>query len=486
MGDNNATIVLILLVVVGLFFIFATYMNTKTWRALHVTFLFLAFIAANVFLVLAAANMKARAAWLKVEEELVKQQAKLKDEVELKKSGDRKIPKDVLGWRDYREMVHRAVLDRGRVWRKLTAAEAPQIATPGASDSEVKVTLNVGAGVLEGQAPKPHNMTERTVVYAFKDLSTPEASKYIYLGEFFAAAVTETSISLTSTMPLTSGEQGLIAGAQPWILYETMPRDSQQAYNVDPQVTLANLFTDAQLQSVLADYQRDGKPAEANDPPENVYAKVKFLKDYKYTVDAPEGRSPVGQDSRSDIFDTQGQALIPSLQRGKEVEFKTGATAELLYSGKDSKGDVQIPGAEQLAEQGIVEVVEKVYRRKLNDYSYEFRHIWARKRQIVASLHTLEYELNRVTKEIATTEANIKLQKDRITKLESDKTRVVDEKQKITTYANQLEKVFQNAKQQFNSLIVRNNALHEEILSTTKRLLTDVNRRTATPASVNR
>jgi hypothetical protein len=70
--------------------------------------------------------------------------------------------------------------------------------------------------------------------------------------------------------------------------------------------------------------------------------------------------------------------------------------------------------------------------------------------------------------------------------LESDKTRVVDEKQKITTYANQLEKVFQNAKQQFNSLIVRNNALHEEILSTTKRLLTDVNRRTATPASVNR
>lgn len=488
MGDNNAIVVQILSVVVLLFMFFVTYMNTKTWRALHVTFLLLVFVAGYAYLVLAGLNMKSRAAWMKVVEKNEREVEKLKADLELKQVGERKLPKTVLGWRDVREAIHRTILDRGRVWRNLTFAEA-QAGDGNAAEAEVKVTLK-STPPVEGQPGKPIVIEEKTLVYAFKDLSANDATKYVYIGEFYVSALAEGSVSLTSTMPLTAAEQGLVAGNQPWVLYELMPQDSHQAFTNDPNVALETLlspemFSSAQLhQATLDDYKRDGGPAKDTDPPETVFAIVKFEKEYKMTVDSPDPRSPISNDGRTSPFDAEGQAYLPTLRRGKEVEFKPGDVAEILFSGKDNKGDIQFPGAEQLAEQGIVTIQEKIYRRPLNDYSYEFRHIWARKRQILASLRTLEFELKRVKAEIAATEANIKLQTDRAEKLDADVAKATDEKEKITKYVAQLNQVFLEAKQQFNALVVQNNSLHQQIVSATERLLSAAERRRATPASL--
>src|SRR3954464_7541517 len=76
----------------ALFFIFLTYMNTKTWRWLHVTVMFLVFVASATFCVYAAMTVKTRAAWMKLNDNLEKQVATVEDELAKVSRGD---PNDV-------------------------------------------------------------------------------------------------------------------------------------------------------------------------------------------------------------------------------------------------------------------------------------------------------------------------------------------------------------------------------------------------------
>ena len=50
--------------VVALFVIFLTYMSAKSWRWVHVTFMFLTFVAAFVFCIYSAMVLKTRAKWV--------------------------------------------------------------------------------------------------------------------------------------------------------------------------------------------------------------------------------------------------------------------------------------------------------------------------------------------------------------------------------------------------------------------------------------
>src|SRR4030095_16575992 len=101
----------------ALFFIFLTYMNTKTWRWLHVTAMFFVFAASLAFLYFAAATLKTRSKWIKLHDDTEKQVNALRDQVEKVTRGDpldvqHKTPSVV----SVREELGRTILDRGRVW----------------------------------------------------------------------------------------------------------------------------------------------------------------------------------------------------------------------------------------------------------------------------------------------------------------------------------------------------------------------------------
>src|SRR4051812_21305239 len=113
MGGNEVVIVQILAVVAILFFCFITYMNTKTWRATHVTFLFLVFGAAMTFSVYASLILKTRKAWQKITKELVEREEKDEENVKLVIGGTSAAP-GLVAWR---EALRREMIDRGRVWR---------------------------------------------------------------------------------------------------------------------------------------------------------------------------------------------------------------------------------------------------------------------------------------------------------------------------------------------------------------------------------
>ena len=119
--SDYAIIFQVLGAIVALFVIFLTYMSTKTWRWVHVTFMFLVFVASFTFCIYAAMVLKTRAKWIKEHDTLEAQLTKTNDEVERVTRGD---PKDVEGKNEslisVREELSRVTLDRGRVWRGCT------------------------------------------------------------------------------------------------------------------------------------------------------------------------------------------------------------------------------------------------------------------------------------------------------------------------------------------------------------------------------
>src|SRR5437762_334478 len=109
MGGNEVIIVQILAVVLILFFCFVTYMNTKTWRATHVTFLFLVFGAALAFSVYTSLILKTRKAWQKINDELAKREDKAGISVKESMYGTSAANP---GLAAFREAVRRELIDR--------------------------------------------------------------------------------------------------------------------------------------------------------------------------------------------------------------------------------------------------------------------------------------------------------------------------------------------------------------------------------------
>ncbi len=114
-------------------------------------------------------------------------------------------------------------------------------------------------------------------------------------------------------------------------------------------------------------YVRDGKEAQADDPPENVWVQVKFLKTTVIPVDS--GTNQVTKDSP--FYDANGLAISPHLRRPAddkpEVTMKLGDTAVI----KQEK-------FEELSKDGVCEKVATVYGRPLNDYKHHFHRILTR------------------------------------------------------------------------------------------------------------
>ena len=501
MGGNEVVIVQILAVVLILFFCFVTYMNTKTWRATHVTFLFLVFGAAIAFSVYASLIAKTRKAWQKAVAQLEKQHEAEKVKVHEINYGSSDKPQTQPGLAAHRAAIQRTIIDRGRVWRDLgfKGAEA-QPPAEGSENATVVVNLRTAPADDRGEKADWTKMAKDTIVYAFKDLNPalPHTS-YLYVGEFNATDTTETSITLTSTSPLTPGDRGLVNGNQPWILYERMPADSQAVFSHDATqfeaaIKPSDVFKDAD--DILWEYERDGMTLEEVNKhrvdhmqlelspierQERMFAEVKFLKDHKFAVDAGQAVPPdVGN---ADFFDSTGKALDPRLRRGGELSFKAGDTSELIYTGaRDKDGQLLEKGAQELEEDGVLEVSRTIYRRPLNDYAYAFRHIAARSNQVSESLALVNKELAVVAAEEKAATESFKYRQDEKTKLLEDQTKLLAEKAKITKYAADLDASYRGVRSELSRLFKENAALHDSIIAANEKLTREIEARSSTTA----
>lgn len=226
-------------------------------------------VAAIPYFYLAARALKMSTNW---HEKAVKYEARLeqlREENERLLSGYEKEDGTVVaGIRQYRNELYRLLLDRRRVWLNCD----PKIKL-GREDGTAEITLTIGS-------PTPHEIAEKTVVYAFEDIDVRQKGRY--MGQYIVSEVPdEKQIVLVPTGILSPRQvENLASAKRPWILYELMPRDDHEVF-----ATLSDEQLRAMLPaSTVQEYLKDGKPASPEDPAQRI-VEGKFVRPLReYTV----------------------------------------------------------------------------------------------------------------------------------------------------------------------------------------------------------
>lgn len=477
----------ILLALVALGFIFLTYLNTKTWRWVHVTVTFLVFVASVTFCVYAAMTLKTRAKWIKEVDNLEKQLATTEAELQRVTSGEASAiegkPESLIA---LREELARMVIDRGRVWRGTV---------PNIDRRTGAVTL------LTSPPPDPNNPTPppakknniavKTILFAFREAQEGPDKPIVpaaFIGEFKATAVTDNSVTVEPTMPLTPEQIAAGSAAGTWMLYEVLPVDGHDWFQGTPEERLAPLAAAAglerwppqKLQSVAAPYLRDGEEAGPNDPPENVWYEVRFEQEFEVPVDAPLVNS-----LDSEPFDSEGRALLSRLRRGTTPD----EIGKVVFGPKDGQIQTAIldqQTAEGLIQQGIAKLERRIFRRTLQDYDRLFHAFNERLAELNSRIRQLDQDNKAIIASTEKAEQQAKLVEELKAKATADLAKKNYELAELTRYKAALEAQFTTVQQELSQLYLANKALGRELARRTAELTEEIDRRTREATASNR
>jgi hypothetical protein len=458
----------------ALFFIFLTYMNTKSWRWVHVTFTFLVFAASIAFSIYAAMTLKTRSAWVGLHDKTEKQVEELMVQVQRTTRGDPKDP-SAPSLVSARAKLAETIIDRGRVWRGCIPAIDPRAGT-----INVATTPPPDPNLPAPPPAKKNNIQPKTVLHAFREGQIPSADgtplivPVAYIGEFEVSAATDNSVTLVPTMPLAPDQQA--AGTGPgqnylpsWTLYENMPVDGHQWFDgtdEQRQAILPKIIPQPALQA----YLRDGREANPNDPPEHVWSEVKFLKDYEVAVDASAATI------ESEQFNSEGQAVTPRLQRKGEGEdagkVKFGPEPPRIPTAILDKQT-----AEELRASGIVEIVKSIYRRPLNDYERKLHGVNDRVVELNDRLRQLDMDNKALLASTEKANEQSKLVEELKVKLTDDLQKTVYERDEMQKYVAALTDRLTTVQMELSQLYRSNKVIAKEMAELNTRITEDIDRR---------
>lgn len=420
-------------------FLVSLIMSYKTWRWHTMLMLFLVLCAAGTFYGMSMELLRIHSVWRepynKLTEQIAQEQQRIRD---LKEGVFLEDGKRDPGFPTVSELeveVREAVVERGRNWTGVK----PQ----GDAGGDGTVTVQI-------DTPFPAQIKQEMLLYAFStsqdlptisDLEVAEGEVPLgpYLGIFRVTNVQEftedgapvgedpaapeeaeapadplgggpepvagegeeeaapepiassgrTMVTLQPEWRATGLELGRIAAAvgpdATWALYEKMPVDNRFFFAELDDAIIDKLFPEG----VEEEFIRDLEPAAEDDPPAQTYVEVKFLKEYTLPNVSTE--------------------LYPDEPTEEPQVMKPGDTAWLAEATVVTPQGTEIPGATDLAEQGIVKPVEDTqprFERDLRDYDAIFQADYvarARLREEIASI-TRKIAINRATAEAANVE----------------------------------------------------------------------------------
>jgi hypothetical protein len=194
-----------------------------------------------------------------------------------------------------------------------------------------------------------------------------------------------TAISLQPVRPLDERQRVALQTQADWTLYEILPADGHDVFAGMSEETILSLFPADErvpmdkFREAVQEYVRDNTNAKNEDPPERVYAKIKFVSDHTIQVDI-DGEA-VPEENR--VYDTRGRAIPEELRQGHPTDFKAGDVKEF-----DSET------AKRLVDQGVAEVVDEPsrYVRWLRNYELIFRYAHDANSNVQQSISGVEAE----------------------------------------------------------------------------------------------
>lgn len=481
---SNPLVVQIIGGAVALFFIFLLVMCWKTWRILHILSAFFVFAAACTFLVLASLVLKTQAAWRShYEAHVVALDKQRAEETKLVHGDLTVVQQSEDNIRDLRARLNDETHDRGRVWRECTPMAAV--------DAVTFRVRTVPPNQPQDEAPEPNGITERLVLYVFAEKEHKDGWKVPghYLGEYAVMEATATEITISSLLPLEPDQIQIIQkGGATWVLYEVMPVDSHEVFaemdeaerrlvgmNKD---ALAEYFPNTfnwpaeRYDKFLDTFARYNRDITDDDPPEETWVLIRFLKEHTIPVDSDTPQSLLEGEAR--FFDSSGRALDARLRRGDD--------GNVTFAAGDS-GFFDLDTANALIEDGICEKVRAVYRRQLHDYARFFRETYFRHRKLDESIQRQRRDTETLVglrNNVEAQQAAKQMEKD---KLASDLAGFRKELSEINAYTQALTAGWEASRSRLSELYRRNLALGAELNQIQTQLAAEINRRTTSAAA---
>lgn len=467
--DSN--LALILVTVFLLVYFFLAYMSMKTWRVVHVLMVFLVLISAAFFTVLAAAALRTQQVWRTEVNQLRLDVADLQQQRDELANGKlMEVVQTTASLRSEKAELHRALIDRGRVWRNATVIQV-------LNGPPQQISLTIVAPALEGEQQVVHRIDEKMVLHAFSEVQTEEPWKTPgpYLGEFEVTARNDTTITITPTLPLTAAQQGQLQ-AGTWTLYETMPLDSYYAFeNLDGEALrkLAprnNLPGDV-YEAIIDQYVRHGtNQIQPTDPPERVWRKIRFKRPHQVAVDSDQSATAPSQG----FFDmASGRTIYSKLKQTEAAtSFDIGETAIF---------DPQT--AQKLIDDGVGEEIEKIYIRPLHDYAAMLRDIHRQKTIILAKNAAIDQYTKTLEATIEKGREQQAFREEERTKLQHDVAGFQREQKAITQVVAEFEKQIAAINAQKSQLYRGNNDLASRLVRIRKYLADKINAANAAAAA---
>jgi hypothetical protein len=381
------------------------------------------------------------------------------------------------------------------------------------------------AAPVRPAGPPPNRIEVDTVLYVFvDDLAPPEfiadtappaiklppgtkIPRY-YLGEFRATAATDTTVTLSPVFPLSPVDVAVMRENRTWSLYETLPVDGHEVFSLTPdtggnlnesaeQVSIFGEMTPVVLQTIIPppvrqhyesdqafqlatqrhavrmqNYLRDGKRASNDDPPLNVWLKIRFKEKHSEDVDSGAKVSALQLGATDDFFD-RGLAEVAMLQRGGKAEFNPGDIA--VFPQEDANRLLQEKTADG---KPICELIEPVYVRTLNNYAFLFRDILFRQSRVMADIARIQRDIAQIKKSQEHVNQQLVVARAEQAKLNTDIEKTTFEKTKITEYHATLEKSLNDLKAKLSVLYRANLQLEAELEDLNQRRTDEINRRT--------
>jgi len=457
-----STSIQIVLALLTVLLIVALVFSWKNWRAHTIALVALNFIAAAVFGYLATRTLRTHAVFTKATEkaraakeygylDYLERIAKTEKEIQGLRNGQEDDGKRLAGIVEVQEELGFLLKHRGRAWIKCNAT-----------------TDKIGSRNITVTIPDAHGITKDSLLYVFRDTEDENKQKRpedrdlgTYIGEFRVKSVAGAKIELElGHQPLSSDSRNLQATSVS--VYEVMPVDNHDWYAADEALRTMfakRLEADSKLKDkVLAEFERDGKEAKADDPAESIWVPVVFKAEYT----AP---------------------AVPNA-KGKEAELKF-AIGDKAWLPKLAFGNT-IKGADDLIKDGVAEAdpaLKPIYRRVLNDYASRFDDV---RRQMV-ELYAIQEQTNRqiaaLERDIATvTKMNAEVT-DEKAKLTADVTHLTAELNAIQTYQGQVMTVLAERGKKYNELFKQNREMANQIFELQWKAVEEANKKSQATAS---
>jgi hypothetical protein len=497
--DLMGIIVWLVVVLTLAIFIWMMVKSVKEWGALHAVLMSLLFIQIWCLLFFTAGVASRRNGYMKAYETLKRKVAQRERELYEVSYGDKLNPDpDMNSYVPVTNELNRLNVERGRVWRGATVV--------GLAQGEASLQMGMVAPVAAPNAPAAPatdvGLAAQTIVHVFGESNEQRGLlPTIYLGEFVVTEANGGSVKIKPTATLTPEQIAAIGSGQftTWSIYELMPLDSHDAFaaegskpdensifgrmdlnevasllKIDPALATAEptglKIQDAIKARVLQSYLNDGSRPPEGTPPEQVYVRVEFLKDYKIEVDAQEQRNA----TEGGFYDLSGRSVDARLKRGGEdgatVSFKQGD--RIVFDSTT---------ANDLGKQDLIKVVSPVFVRSLNDYEYAFREV---RRQITAALQDavlIQRELAEMQKSQGVADNQVRLGQEERSKLDKDFAQYKKELDVISSEAARLQEESQTTRSEISATFKQIQALRDQIVARQRALSEAINAVSGTP-----